>query len=155
MGKAKPMKLPEEQRIEYSEWRPSETQDTQALRAMSPMPETLAPALQSQFDRARELSSQRWNSAYGQGIPEVARRALQGQEQRGMTADYGSALGQAAFDANNANFARRMGLAEMTIGRPLTSYTSGYRSAPTESIWKSIIGAAGQAAGGFFGAKGK
>lgn len=155
MGKAKPMKLPEEHRTEYSEWRPSETQDTAALRAMSPMPESLAPALQSQFDRARELSSQRWNSSYGSNMPDFTRRAMQGQEQRGLTADYGAAMGQAAFDANNASFARRMGLAELTIGRPLATYTSGYTSAPTESIWKSIIGAAGQAAGGFFGSRGK
>ena len=155
MGKAKPMKLPNEQRTEYSEWKPSETQDTAALRAMSPMPETLAPSLQSQYDRAQEQSRQRWGSAYGGNLPDVTRRALQGQEQRGLMQDYGSALSQSAFDANQVNFARRMGLAEMTLGRPLATYTSGFTSAPTESIWKSILGGASTVAGGFLAGRGR
>jgi hypothetical protein len=148
MGRAKAMKLPFEQQQQYQEWRPSETQDTAALRAMSPTPETLAPALQAQYDRAQEQSRQRYSSAYGQNIPETARRAMQGQEQRGLMQDYGTALSQSAYDANQANYMRRLGLAEMTLGRPLSSSSSGFSSAPTESIWKSIIGAAGQVAGG-------
>jgi hypothetical protein len=35
---------------------------------------------------------------------------MQGQERRGMMADYGAQMGQAAFDANNANFQRTHGL---------------------------------------------
>jgi hypothetical protein len=45
MGKKKPVQLPYEQNVEYQEWKPSETPDTQALRSMSAMPETLAPGL--------------------------------------------------------------------------------------------------------------
>ena len=146
MGKKKPQQLPYEQNTQYQEWKPSETQDTAALRAMSPMPESLAPALQSQYDRAQELSSQRWNSAYGSNMPDFTRRAMQGQEQRGLMADYGSAMGQAAFDANNANYARRMQLAQMTLGRPLQSRSYGYQSQMPQSngILNSIIGGAAQ-----------
>ena len=108
MGKKKPVQLPFEQNVEYQEWKPSETPDTQALRSMSAMPETLAPALQAQYDRAQERSAQSWGSAYGANIPDVTRRAMQGQERRGMMADYGAQVGQAAFDANNANFQRRL-----------------------------------------------
>lgn len=136
-------KLPYEQNIEYQEWRPSETDDTRALRAMSAMPETLAPALQSQYDRAQEQSAQRWSSAYGGNVPEVARRAMQGQEQRGFQQDYGSAMGQAAFDANNTNYNRRMALAEMTLGRPLQSRSSGYQSQQKQGsgFWNGMGGA--------------
>lgn len=141
MGKKKPVQLPYEQNIEYQEWRPSETEDTKALRSMSAMPETLAPALQAQYDRAQERSAQSWGSAYGANIPDVTRRAMQGQEQRGMMADYGAQMGQAAFDANNANFQRRMALAEMTLGRPLQKRSYGYESKlpPSSGIGNSII----------------
>ncbi len=146
MGKKKPQQLPYEQNTQYQEWTPSETQDTKALREMSAMPESLAPALQSQYDRAQELSSQRWNSAYGSNMPDFTRRAMQGQEQRGLMADYGSAMGQAAFDANNASYARRMQLAQMTLGRPLQSKSYGYQSQMPQGggILNSIIGGAAQ-----------
>lgn len=118
------------------------------------MPESLAPNLQAQFDRAQELSSQRWNSAYGQQIPEVTRRAMQGQEQRGMAQDYGTALSQSAWDSNQMNFARRMALAEMTMGRPLQTSSSGYNTqfAPQQQgsgIWGSLIGAGATVAAAF------
>lgn len=144
MGKKKPTQLPYEQNTQYQEWRPSETQDTAALRAMSPMPESLAPALQAQFDRGQEQSRQRWNSAYGSGLPDVTRRAMQGQEQRGLMQDYGAALSQSAFDANQATFARRMQLAEMTLGRPLQSKSSGYQSQMPQGsgFWNGLGGAA-------------
>jgi hypothetical protein len=80
---------------------------------------------------------------------------MQGQEQRGLMQDYGAALSQSAFDANQANYARRMGLAEMTLGRPLATYTSGFTSAPTESIWKSILGGASNVAGGYLAGRGR
>jgi len=139
MGKKKPVQLPFEQNVEYQEWKPSETPDTQALRSMSAMPETLAPVLQAQYDRAQERSAQSWGSAYGANIPDVTRRAMQGQERRGMMADYGAQMGQAAFDANNANFQRRLALAEMTLGRPLQSKSSGFNSQIPQS---SGLGAA-------------
>lgn len=146
MGKKKPQQLPFEQNTQYGEWRPSETADTQALRSMSAMPETLAPALQAQYDRAQEQSAQRWNSAYGSNMPDFTRRAMQGQEQRGMMADYGAQMGQAAFDANQNNFNRRMALAEMTLGRPVQTKSYGYNSQMPQSggFWNSLIGGAAQ-----------
>lgn len=150
MGKAKSQQMPFEQNTQYGEWRPSETEDLKALRAVPNMPESLAPSLQAQFDRGQEASRQRWNSAYGQNIPEVTRRAMQGQEQRGMTADYGSAMGQAAFDANQANYARKLALAEMTLGRPIQTKSYGYQTqfAPSSGIWNSLIQAGGTVLGG-------
>lgn len=146
MGKKKPQQLPFEQNTQYGEWKPSETADTQALRSMSAMPETLAPALQAQYDRAQEQSSQRWNNAYGSNMPDFTRRAMQGQEQRGMMADYGAQMSQSAFDANNANFQRRMALAEMTLGRPVQTKSYGYNSQMPQSsgLLNSIIGGAAQ-----------
>lgn len=147
MGKAKPMKLPSERNYQYQEWTPSETPDIQALRQMPTMPQTLAPALESQYGRAQELSRQRWGNAYGSQLPGVARQALQQREQRGLQQDLGSLTGQSEYDANQANFARRMQLAEMTLGRPLGSSVTGYDSAPTKSIWGDIIKTGGQIIG--------
>lgn len=146
MGKKQPTQLPFEQNVQYQEWRPSETQDTQALRSMPAMPETLAPALQAQYDRAQEKSAQSWGSAYGANVPDFTRRAMQGQERRGMTADYGAQMGQGAFDANNANFQRRLALAEMTLGRPLQNKSFGYESRMPQSsgVLNSIINGAAQ-----------
>lgn len=153
MGKKKPVQLPFEQNVEYQEWKPSETPDTQALRSMSAMPETLAPALQAQYDRAQERSAQSWGSAYGANIPDVTRRAMQGQERRGMMADYGAQVGQAAFDANNANFQRRLALAEMTLGRPLQSKSYGFKNELPQgrSIWSDIIAGGAQVGAAFAG----
>lgn len=147
MGKAKPMKLPEERNYQYQEWTPTNTADIQAVRDMPSTPQTLAPALGAQYGRAQELSQQRWNNAYGARIPEAARQALQQREQRGLQQDYGALSAQNEYDANQASFARRMQLAEMTLGRPLQSYVSGYNSAPTQSIWGDIIRTGAQVAG--------
>jgi hypothetical protein len=147
MGKAKPMQLPSERNYQYEEWRPSDTPDIQAMREMPTAPQTLAPAIGAQYDRAQELSRQRWNNAYGGGVPEQARQALQQREQRGLQQDYGALTSQNAYDANMANFARRMQLAEMTLGRPLNSRMTGYDSAPTQSIWGDIIKTGAQVAG--------
>lgn len=129
MGRQKPTKMPYENKTTYTEWRPSETPDLAAVRDMPSMPESLAPMLQAQFDRQKELSNQRWSSAYGQNMPDFTRRAMQGMEQRGLNQDYTAAMQQGAFDANNANFMRKMALAQMTIGRPLEASQSGYQSA--------------------------
>lgn len=147
MGKAKPMKLPSERNYEYQEWAPTNTPDIQAVRDMPTMPQSLAPALGAQYGRAQELSRQRWGNAYGAGVPEETRQALQAREQRGLQQDYGALTGQAAYDANQANFARRMQLAEMTLGRPLSARVSGYDSAPTTSVWGDIIRTGAQIAG--------
>ena len=65
-----------------------------------------------------------------------------------MMADYGAQMGQAAFDANNANFQRRMALAEMTLGRPLQSKSSGFNSQMPQS---SGMGAAALQGGAMVG----
>lgn len=147
MGRAKPMQLPSERNYQYEEWRPSDTPDIQAMREMPTTPQTLAPALGAQYDRAQELSRQRWGNAYGARVPEQTRQALQQREQRGLQQDYGALTSQNAYDANMANFARRMQLAEMTLGRPMASRMTGYDSAPTQSIWGDIIKTGAQVAG--------
>lgn len=135
----------------FTEWTPSNTPDIQAARESPAVPETLAPALQAQFDRAQQRSADRWGSAYNQNIPAVTRNAMLGRENRDYQADYGAALGQSAYDANNANFARKMGIAEMTMGRPLQTggTSSGYNTQvmQTPSIWGSIIGGAANVGG--------
>lgn len=147
--------MPYSQTNTYTEWKPSDTPDIQAAREAPAMPETLAPALQAQFDRAQERSANRWNTAYAANIPDVTRRAMQAQEQRGNAQDYGTALSQSAWDANQMNFARRMALAEMTMGRPLQTGSSGYNSqfAPqsgsTQGLWGSIISGGATVAAAF------
>ena len=86
-------------------------------------------------------------NAYGARVPEQTRQALQQREQRGLQQDYGALTSQNAYDANMANFARRMQLAEMTLGRPMASRMTGYDSAPTQSIWGDIIKTGAQVAG--------
>ena len=145
--KAETQQLPYSQTNTYTEWKPSDTPDVQAARAAAPMPETLAPNLQAQYDRARQQSANRWNTAYAANIPEVTRRAMQAQEERGAAQDYGSMLSQSAWDANNANFARRMALAEMTLGRPLQTSSSGYNTqfSPQQQgggFWSNLVGGA-------------
>lgn len=148
MGKAKPMKLPMEQRTQYQEWRPSETQDTQALRGMSNMPESLAPGMQALIDRQQQMGNQQASTAYSNAMPEVSRKIAQGMGSLMGTQQYGTQMSEAANNALQNNFMRRLAMAQMTMGKPLTSQTSGYTSAPTESIWKSIIQGAGSVGGG-------
>lgn len=148
MGKAKPMKLPTEQTTRYQEWKPSETQDTQAARGISAIPEFIAPAMQAAIDRQQQMGNMQASTAYSQNVPDVSRRIMQGMGQLMGTQQYGSQMSEAANDAMQNNFMRRLALAQMTIGRPLTSQTSGYTSAPTESIWKSVLQGVGAASGG-------
>ena len=148
MGKAKPMKLPTEQTTRYQEWRPSETQDTQALRGVSAIPESIAPEAQAAIDRQQQMGNMQASTNYAGNMPDTSRRIMQGIGQMMGTQQYGSQLSGAADEALQNNFLRRLALAQMTIGRPLTSQTSGYTSAPTESIWKSILQGAGSAASG-------
>lgn len=149
MGKQKPTKMPYENTTTYTEWRPSETADLAAVRGMPAMPESLAPNLQAQYDKARQKSQDRWSTAYLGNVPEVARRAMMANEQRGVGQDYMTALQQSSMDANNANWARKMALAEMTIGRPLQSGSSGYQSAfAPPGFWQSMALGAVQGAAG-------
>lgn len=129
MGSAKSVKMPNESNISYQEWRPSETSDLAAVRGMPNMPETLAPALQAQYDRAKQKSQDRWSTAYLGNVPETARRAMMAREERDVGQDYMTAMQQSAQDANNTNWQRKMMLAQTTLGRPLQSGTSGYTSA--------------------------
>lgn len=128
MSKPKTQQLPQEMNHTYGEWKPSDTQDIQNVRNFDDTPETLAPALQAQYDRAQQRNASRLNSSYNQNIPQSARLAMQQQGDRDMNADYGSALSQSAYSANQAKLARQMGLAEMTIGRPIETKSSGYTS---------------------------
>lgn len=107
----------------YTDWKPPETEFAKNIKAMPAQPEFLQPAQQSQFDRARERNASRFQSAYGQWIPESARMAMMQRGDRDLTADYGTALNQGAFDAQNANLQRQMFLDEAYRARPLQ--TSG------------------------------
>lgn len=150
-SKTKATKTPYENNIEYMNWTPPDTADIQAVRGAEDMPESLQPALQAQFDRAQQRNSNRLNSSYNQNIPQVARLAMQQQGERDLTADYGAALGQSAFDAKNAALQRKMFLASLTAPRPLQSKTSGYGTQVTQTpgLLNSIIGGASTIAGGF------
>lgn len=136
---------PFEQNHVYSEWKPSDTQDIQAVRGFNDTPESLAPSLQAQYDRAQQRNASRLSSSYNQNIPQSARLAMQQQGDRDMNADYGSALSQSAYQANQAKLARQMGLAEMTIGKPLETKTYGYNSQQQQGggFLNSLVGAGG------------
>jgi len=125
----------------YTEWRPTDTADIQAVRGFQDTPESVAPALQAQYDRAQQRNAARLNSSYNQNIPQTARMAMQQQGDRDFLADYGSQIRQSGMDANQAKLARQMGLAEMTIGRPLQ--TSGTQTQQQQGgFWNSLAGGA-------------
>lgn len=155
MGKAKPMKLPTEQTTKYQEWKPSETQDTMAARAISPMAESMAPGMQAMVDRQQEAAQRQAGTAYTGNTSDTSRRIAQGMGQLMNTQQYGAQMSDAAQSALQNNFMRRLALAQMTLGRPLTSQTTGYTSQPTESIWRSILQGFGSAAGGVLGGMGQ
>ena len=139
MGKSKPTQMPYSNTTTYQEWRPSETADLTAARNVPGMPETLAPTLQAQYDRARQKSQNMWATSYLGNLPEVARRSMMAQQQRDIGQDYMTAIQQSAQDANNTNWQRKMALAEMTLGRPLQSGQSGYQSAfAPPGFWQSL-----------------
>ena len=140
--KPKTQQLPNETNRVYGEWKPSDTADVQAVRNFQDTPESLAPSLQAQYDRAQQRSANRLNSSYNQNIPNSARLAMQQQQDRDLTADYGSALGQSAFDANKLKLGRQMGLAEMTIGRPIETKSYGFNSQPQQGggLMNTLIG---------------
>lgn len=152
--KFKEHKKPFEQNTQYTEWAPSNTPDLQAVRDFQDMPGGLAPSLQAQFDRGQQRNANRLSSSYNQNIPQTARLAMQQQGDRDMTADYGSALGQSAFDANRIKLGRQMGLAEMTLGKPLATKQWGYDTQISQqpSIWKQLLGGALSAGAAFAGA---
>lgn len=122
----------------YTEWKPSNTPDVQAVRDFQDMPGGLEPSLQAQYDRAQQRNANRLNSSYAQNIPQSARLAMQQQGDRDYLADYGSALNQGYFDANRAKMARQMGLAEMTLGRPLNTQTTTTTKQGMD--WGGLIG---------------
>lgn len=138
MGNKKNIQTQENQ---YSEWKPSNTPDIQAVRDFQDMPGGLEPSLQAQYDRAQQRNANRLNSSYAQNIPQSARLAMQQQGDRDYLADYGSALNQGYFDANRAKLARQMGLAEMTIGRPLNTKSTTTQQ-EQGGFWRSLAGGA-------------
>lgn len=103
----------------YTNWKPTETAYAQNIKNMPAQPEFLQPAQQAQYDRARERNASRLQSAYGQNVPESARMAMMQRGDRDLTADYGTALNQSAFDAQKANLQRQMYLDEAYRERPL------------------------------------
>ena len=145
-GKPKPQQLPFESNTQYTDWTPKDTADIQSVRNFDTMPESVQPGIQAQYDRARERSSNRWNSAYNQNIPGVARNAMLDEQERGLTADEGAATAQAAFDAKDADLRKNMFLAELTSSKPLQTRQSGYNSQIPQSngggFWGQLAGAA-------------
>lgn len=136
----------EVQDVNYMEWTPSNTADLQAVRDFKDMPEGLEPALQAQRDRQQQRYSGQLASSYNQNIPNSARLAMQERFNRDTNADYGANLQQAGFDANQQKLARRLAMAEMTIGRPLANKTT---STTTQSgnFWSTLGGIAQGALG--------
>lgn len=145
MGKPNTLSLPFSTTNEYTEWRPSDTEDIKAVRNMADRPETLAPAQQAQYDRARERNDNRFGSAYNTNLPTAARLAMQSEADRDLTADYGTAQNQAAYDAYGANLSRRLALANLTTGRPLQSKSYGYGTQPRQSSGVAAAGISGGA----------
>jgi len=119
---------------------------------MGDKPESLAPALQANYDRARQLSSNRLSSSYNQNIPQDARLAMQQQQDRDLTADYSTALNQSAYNAYDANLARRLALANMTIGKPVVTQQKGYGSQVGNSVFGDLLQGAAQVGGAALGA---
>jgi hypothetical protein len=142
MSKPKQVATTENQ---YKEWTPSNTPDIQNVRDFQDTPESLAPSLQAQYDRAQQRNASRLNSSYNQNIPQSARLAMQQQGDRDMNADYGAALGQSAYTSNQAKLARQMGLAEMTMGKPLQSKSTQTQEEKGGTFGKILGGALGMA----------
>lgn len=127
-------KLPFERNTTYDWQAPPDTADIQAVRGFDDMPETLQPALEAQYNRARERNANAYRSQYNQGgMTTAARLAGEAEANRGLTADYGGALGQAAFDAKQVGLQRRMFLAGLTVPRPLATKEDGYNYTPNSS----------------------
>lgn len=120
----------------------ADSPDFQAARNAPDMPETLAPALQAQYDRMSQRNANRMASSYNQNIPQTARVAMQAQQDRDLNADYGANLQQAAYDANNAKFARRLALADATATRTTTGKQTGWQEQQKQGsgFWGSLAG---------------
>jgi len=135
-------KAPFERNTTYEAWTPPDTADITALREYGDTAETLQPALEGQYNRARENNARRYRSQYNQGgTTAAARIAQEGEAERGLTADYGAALGQSAYDAKQQGLARRTFLAGLTVPRPLATKESGYNSQVVDSFWGKAMGA--------------
>lgn len=143
-------KAPFERNTEYTNWTPPDTADITALREYGDTAETLQPALEGQYNRARENNSRRYRSQYNQGgTTAAARIAQEGEAERGLTADYGAALGQSAYDAKQQGLARRTFLAGLTVPRPLATRESGYNTQPNQGGGLSgVLGGVGSVLGG-------
>jgi hypothetical protein len=133
-------KAPFEKNTTYEAWTPPDTADITALRNYDDTPETLQPALEAQYNRAKERNATRYRSQYNQGgTTEAARLAQEAEADRGLMSDYGGALGQAAFDSKQQGLARRTFLAGLTVPRPLATKESGYNSQVTDSVWGRLL----------------
>ncbi len=127
----------------------ADSPDFQAAREAPDMPETLAPALQAQYDRYAQQSANRLGSSYNQNIPQTARLAMQANQERNLNADYGANLEQSAYDANNAKFARRLALANSTATRTTTGKQTGWQEQQKQGgFWNNFASGLGSGIGG-------
>jgi len=111
----------------------------------------LPPAMQAQYDRARQKSANRTNSAYNQATPAHLRNAQQNMQERDLLGDQGIALAQGAYDQNQASFARKMALAGMTARQNSTGSGYGSHVTQTPGLWGDAIqGGAGIASMAIF-----
>ena len=111
----------------------------------------LPPALQAQYDRARQKAATRTNSAYNAATPVHLRNAQQNMQERDLLGDQGIALAEGAYNQNQANFARKMALAGLTARQNSTG--SGYGSQVTQTpglLGDAIQGGAGIASMAIF-----
>jgi len=126
MGKKK-TETKSNQQITYTDWKPQDTPDIQAYRqtvneASAP---TLEPLLQAQADHARRRSMNALNSSYNQNIPAVTRQAMLANQDRELTADYGTLLAQSDYQDRLRRMGGQGALAELTMARPLQTGSSG------------------------------
>lgn len=141
-------KLPFERNTTYDWQAPPDTPYIRDVANFNDMPETLQPALEAQYNRARERNANAYRSQYNQGgMTPAARLAAEREADRGLTADYGGALGQAAFDAKQSGLQRRMFLAGLTVPRPLATKEYGYQTEQAQPGFFSRL--ATSFAGGF------
>ena len=150
-SKPKVVQTPYSQTNTFTEWRPTETPDLQALRNFQDQNELLAPALRSQYDRQVQRGENEINSAYNARIAPEARLAMLGNLRRNASADLGANLAQGAYNNKQLELQRRMAIAEMTLGRPLQTGSSGYNSQAFQgqSPLSAVIGGAASIASKF------
>ena len=128
----------------FTEWKPTITPEIQALQGFQDQNQLLQPALDAQYDRAQQRGEAEINSAYNARVAPEARMGMLGNLRRNLLADKGAALAQGAYQNKDLELRRKLALAEMTMGRPLQTGSSGYNSQVIQQpgILGSVIGGA-------------